>query len=485
MKVGIMKKIAILFIAAFALLGVNTANAQSRTSYFMEGSYFRSEFNPALVPTRGYFMIPVASGFNLNLGTNFLSFDNFIYKRGDQYVTALHSSVTTDELRKQLPKSLKGNVGTNINLFGLGFYTKKIFWSVGANMRMDNNFAISPDLIIAAKSLGNGTYSLGSTSVSSNSYLETYVGTSFPLSDWLTVGVKGKILVGLANVSAELNNRLDIYEDRVALQIDGSWRANCPVIDNRSLANGGDIDVAKLINYDIAYLQQNLMNLGAAIDLGAEMRFLNNHLKVSAAITDLGFIKWGATSHLAGQASGGFEFTGVTIGADGVDTDEIIRPTGDGSGFLTGDDAIQRDGYKGYADRLSYSVNLGAEYNILKNKIAFGLFSQTKVLNTSTYTELTASVNLRPTNWVSATVSHTLLNGNGPGVYGAAINFHPVLLNIYLGVDFIDSNYIGLGEVFGQNLYIPRTAKSLNLYAGVALNFGRPKHLKANKKSNK
>ena len=84
MKVSIMKKIAILLVAAFALLGVNTANAQSRTSYFMEGTYFRSEFNPALVPTRGYFMMPGMSGINLNVGTNFLSFDNFIYKRGRQ-----------------------------------------------------------------------------------------------------------------------------------------------------------------------------------------------------------------------------------------------------------------------------------------------------------------------------------------------------------------------------------------------------------------
>ena len=67
-----MKKIAILLVALFALWGVDTANAQSRTSYFMEGSYFRSEFNPALAPTRGYLMIPGLSGLNLNVGTNFL-----------------------------------------------------------------------------------------------------------------------------------------------------------------------------------------------------------------------------------------------------------------------------------------------------------------------------------------------------------------------------------------------------------------------------
>ena len=473
-----MKKIVILLVAAFALLGVNTANAQSRTSYFMEGSYFRSEFNPALVPTRGYFMIPGLSGVNFNLGTNFLSFDNFIFQRGDQYVTALHKSVTTEEFLNKLPKTLKGNVGTNVNLLGIGFYTKKIFWTAGANLRIDNNIASSPDMFKAIKTLGNGSYNLGTTAVNANWYLETYAGTTFPVTDWLTVGVKGKILFGLANFGAELNNKVDITEERITVEVDGNWRANSPVLTNRSLVEGSSVDFAKLtcIN-DISCLKQNLNNFGAAIDLGAEMRLLNKHLKLSAAVTDLGFIKWGAGSHIGGDASAAYEYTGLGISVDGIDFEKAFEPLNGGEG-INKDNIIHKGEYEGYINRLSYSINVGAEYNILRNKIAFGIFSQTRVLNTSAYEEITASVNLRPTNWMSATVSHTLLNGNSAGVYGAAINFHPALINIYLGVDFIDSNYVALGSISGFDLLYPRNAQSLNLYMGVALNFGRPKHLK-------
>ena len=121
---------------------------------------------------------------------------------------------------------------------------------------------------------------------------------------------------------------------------------------------------------------------------------------------------------------------------------------------------------------------------MLKNKIALGVFSQTKVLNTSTksvpYSEITASVNLRPLNWVSATVSHTLLSGNNAGIFGAAINIHPALFNLYLGVDFIDANWVKFAS---NNLMLPRNAKSLNVYAGVAFNFARPKHLRPEKKA--
>ncbi|MBO7188992.1 MAG: hypothetical protein J6V55_00230 [Alistipes sp.] len=474
-----MKKIAILLVAVFALLGVNTANAQSRTSYFMEGSYFRSEFNPALVPTRGYFMIPGMSGFNLNIGTNFLSFDNFIYQRGDQYVTAFHKSVTTEEFLNKLPKTLKGNVSGNVNLLGLGFYTKKIFWTAGANLRIDNNIAMSPDMFKAAKSLGNGSYDLGTTAVNANWYLETYAGTTFPITDWLTIGVKGKILFGLANFGAELNNNMNITEDKITVEVDGNWRANSPILTNHTLVEGRSVDFSSLVCVnDMARLQENLKNFGAAIDFGAEMRLLNNHLKLSAAVTDLGFIKWCATSHLAGEASAAYEYTGVALSVDGdVDYKSAFAPMNGGEG-INKDNIIQKGGYEGYINRLSYSINVGAEYNLLRNKIAFGIFSQTKVLNTSTYEEITASVNLRPTNWISATVSHTLLNGNSAGVYGAAINFHPALINIYLGVDFIDSNYVGIGNVAGLDLYLPRNANSLNLYMGMAFNFGRPKHLK-------
>lgn len=481
-----MKKIAIILVAAFALLGVNTASAQSRTSYFMEGSYFRSEFNPALTPTRGYFMIPGLSGVNLNVGTNFLSFDNFIYKRNGEYVTALHKDVTTEQFLGKLPDNLKTTINANVNLFGVGFYTKKMFWNFGANLRCDNNFVLSPELFRSIKSLGTGKHDLGDTSLNANEYIEAYVGTSFPLLNWLTIGVKGKLLVGLLNAQATFDNLyLTINEERVEANLSGSWKANSLILNNEPLVKGEDVAFNDLITTDPNKISQKLESYGAAIDLGVEMRFLNNHLKVSAAVTDLGFINWSDTSHIGGKITGGFEYSGVNVGLDGVKSDEIIRPLEGNEDFINVDDALHKGKYEKYpATRLTCSINAGVEYNILKNKIAFGLFSQTKILNTAKksvpYSELTASVNLRPLNWISATLSHTMLNHNNAGVFGAAINIHPALFNFYLGIDFIDTNWVKFAD---NNLMLPRNAKSLNVYAGVAFNFARPKHLRPEKKA--
>lgn len=481
-----MKKIAILLVAAFALLGVNTSNAQSRTSYFMEGSYFRTEFNPALTPTRGYILIPGLSGVNLNLGTNFLSFDNFIYKRNDEYVTFLHRDVTTEQFLGQLPSNLKTTVNANVNLLGLGFYTKKMFWNFGANLRCDNNLVLSPELFKAVKSLGTGKHDLGATSFNANYYVEAYGGVSFPLLSWLTVGVKGKLLIGLLNAKASFDNLyLSINDDKIEANLDGSWRASCPVIDNQRVVNGEDVALTDLLKFDPNVIMNNLKSYGAAIDFGVEMRFLNNHLKVSAAVTDLGFINWSDASQLGGKVSGGFVYTGANVTLDGVNQDELIRPLEGNDKLINFDDVLHKGKYEKYpATRLTCSINAGVEYNMLKNKIALGVFSQTKVLNTSTksvpYSEITASVNLRPLNWVSATVSHTLLSGNNAGIFGAAINIHPALFNFYLGVDFIDTNWVKFAS---NNLMLPRNAKSMNVYAGVAFNFARPKHLRPEKKA--
>jgi hypothetical protein len=141
--------------------------------------------------------------------------------------------------------------------------------------------------------------------------------------------------------------------------------------------------------------------------------------------------------------------------------------------LATGADAKPKD-----VTMLNISLNAGIEYNILNNHIAFGLLSHTKFCNTMAYSELTASLNFRPTNWLSATVSHTFLNSNRLGVFAAATNIHPAGFNLFLGLDYIDTNLAVGPKVGGGNIYLPRYQKSFNVYAGVGFNFGRPRFIK-------
>ena len=141
-----------------------------------------------------------------------------------------------------------------------------------------------------------------------------------------------------------------------------------------------------------------------------------------------------------------------------------------------------------YRTRLNFNLNAGVEYNFLRNHFAVGLLSHTEFYSSECFTELTASLNIRPVNWITLTASHTFFNNNRPGIFGAAINIHPRVLNIYVAADFIDPNFVlgpEIAALGGKNLLISRYAKTINLYAGVGFNFGRPKFIRQELKEKK
>ena len=459
-----MKKILVLVVAALALVGVGSASAQSRSSYFMEGSYFRNDLNPALAPTRGYVALPGIGGLGVNLSTNFLSVDNFVYQRDNELVTALHEKVAAEEFLGKLPSVGKMSMDVKTRIVSSGFYVKKMFWTFGVNANVSADMAMSTDMFRAVKSLGNGLFDLGNTAVDATAYMDVFIGTSFRVHETVNVGVKAKFLVGLMTMDGQFNQlSANVSPDVVSAAIDGTWRANCFILDNSNVKAGEPLDFESLVNPNISYMLSNFKNFGLALDLGAEARFLDDHLKVSAAITDLGFIKWGGRSHIAGTLNGDFAFKGVNFEAAEMDTE--------GNFSMGVKDASETTGY---VSMVNFSVNAGVEYNILRNHIAFGLLSHTKFCNTMAYSELTASVNFRPTNWLSASVTQTFLNKQKLGVLGFALNIHPCAINIFAGVDFIDTSWIsGPGSI-----PLPRYMKSVNAYVGVGFNLARPKFMR-------
>ena len=85
-----MKKIRILLAALLVTVG---AAAQNPSSYFMEGSTFRSQLNPAFAPQRGYVNFPVLGGIQVGMSGN-ISLDKIFYPRDGKLVTLLDSSVS-------------------------------------------------------------------------------------------------------------------------------------------------------------------------------------------------------------------------------------------------------------------------------------------------------------------------------------------------------------------------------------------------------
>ena len=459
-----MKKIVTLLVAALVCIG--SLSAQSRTSYFMEGSYFRNDLNPALAPTRGYLVLPGVSGVGLDMGTNFISVDNFIYQRDGKLVTAFHESVSSEEFLGKLPELGKMSLDAKVNVLGLGFYAGKMFWNIGVNANVSGNMSLSTDIFKALKNLGNQTYDLKSTTLNANAYLDAYLGTSFRVHRCLSFGLKAKFLVGVAAIDAQFDElSATVGSDAVRANMRGQFRANGIFLDGRNLQYGQKLNFDEILKFNWDYMP-DAKSYGFAFDVGTEVRLWKNHIKISAALTDFGFIKWAANTRIDGEAKGNFSFDGVNLETSEVNADGGFELYSLGSS------------YEEYVTKLNFSINGGLEFNFLRNRIALGVLSRNKFYGSTPDMELIASLNLRPTNWLTATVSHTFLNGNRPGIFGAALNFHAPLLNIYVGADYIDPNLVVGPTIAGMQTLMFRYGQSLNLYAGVALSFGRPKYMR-------
>ncbi len=462
-----MKKYLVIVLAlAFAC---TEASAQMKTAYFMEGSYFRTDMNPALAPTRGYIALPALGGIGLSVNNNFLSVDNFLYNRGGQTVTALHRSVSANDFLKRLPNT--GLVGgdLSVNVLGVGFHTKKMFWNFGINAKVRTETAMSKDLFSMLKSIENRDFALDNTGASIDAYTEVYIGFALPIKEFATFGARVKGLVGVGNIRASFDNMgINMGENGVLANMRGTLRGSSMFFRN-NYAPAADSRVGDFLESDFMSCLSNIKSGGVAVDLGAEVRLFNDRLRVSAAVTDLGFIKWSGATAVAGEVKGNFKYDGVDLEnttdvSEAMDYDLSFRMT--------------EPDRKGYVSRLACDMNIGVEYNILKNHIAFGLLSHTRFAMTTTYTELTASVNFRLGRSFTTSVSHTFLNRNRPGVFGFALNAHPTGFNLFLGMDYIPTKYAKVDvDMLPFAVPVPTTLKSFNFYFGMGFNLGKAKYM--------
>lgn len=445
-----MKKLYILIAAALLATG---AAAQNPSAYFMEGSTFRSQFNPAFAPLRGYVNIPVAGGVDINISGN-LALDNVLYPRNGKLVTLLDSSVSSaDALENLKTKNLLG-LGTRVNVIGFGAFTKnhKNFWSFDLNVRANEDTNLPYSLFEFIKLGQEGNISGFGTSASA--YAEAAFSYSFPLmNDRLYVGVRGKFLVGLARAHVNYDRfNVSLQQDRWYVDTQGSiditaGGAEAKVNPETGIFELGDIDIkpTKPAGY------------GFAVDLGATYDILPN-LQASLAVTDLGFISWSKKESIAGVSTQTLEFSGVTVPDDGTDPTpdfdfEMLkfRPT---------------DG-KSTSKMLRASVNAGLEYEVWRHKIGIGLLYTARVWEYKTLHNITGSVNFHPVPWFTLTGSYSVIDNRG-GAVGLALNLCPNWINFFIATDMLVSKH--------TPQWIPIKQSMMNVTLGLGVPIGKRSH---------
>ncbi len=468
-----------LIISLIALvMGSNSFAQQVNTLYFMKNIQERNAYNPAFQPITNYFNIPFFPDFRLEAGNNSLVFKDIILNQKingiDSTITFMHPQANKDDFYNTLRKTTRLNTDFTFNLFGLGFRSKnkKNYYSFNAYQKLENSIYLPKDLfklaLYGTPDLVNANkYDLSKFGLDASIYTELAFGYSRTINDKLTIGGNLKYLIGQVNVSTNIENfNLEAGIDKWAIEGEGSINASIPLLTIPVQLDGSfDFNNIDMNDMDESQIRGIALsgNWGLGLDLGATYLIIPD-LELSAAITDLGFIRW-RKNVTNGKLNGAYEFTGVEYGInDDIDAkmDTLVTQL---------EDAFVTTGTNNsYTTSLSTRLNVGAEYSVVDDRIGFGVLSSSLFANKTIFQDITTSVNFRPWHWFSTSFSYSLLNGQWSTIgFGAQLRI--LAFNMYIAADRIPLTFVNSGG--SPNIPVPNGLQSMNLQVGWAWNFGR------------
>ncbi len=495
------KLIGVFFIMLVCTL---SANAQFlRTSYFMEGTHYRQQLNPALTPTKGYFNLPVIGAVNATVGSTSLGYQDIIdiIDDGDDFYTK-------PDFMNRLKDNNKLNVNFSTEILSAGWYKGKNFWSFNIGLRTDiganltkNMFTFLNEMETVEENWRNSNYDISGQQLNINAYTEIGLGLSRQINSRLTVGARVKALLGIGNMELKLN-RVAMSANLPSDQQINQWssesywnsmtpsqaaqaaqelkdkfnnyHANLTVgAELKSSFKGLELQEEEgkdyVADFDFDSGKLGIAGYGFGIDLGASYKILDN-LTVSASVLDLGFISWSKSStKIASANPDPIDIKGSTY-ANMVDPNNpntvmnaVNQLQNDAQGYMdrvtNGDvldyDMLQlevSDAKESRKSRLASTLVLGAEYGFFNNKLAVGVLSTTRFVQPDALTELTFSANYRPKSWFNVALSYSAIQSAGKS-FG---------LGLKLGPLFVGTDYMFLGK----------NSNSVNGFVGVSIPLG-------------
>ena len=498
------KLIGVFFIMLVCTL---SANAQFlRTSYFMEGTHYRQQLNPALTPTKGYFNLPVIGAVNATVGSTSLGYQDIIdiIDNGDDFYKS------TDFMNR-LKDNNKLNVNFSTEILSAGWYKGKNFWSFNIGLRTDiganltkNMFTFLNEMDQIEENWRNSAYDISNQQLNINAYTEIGLGLSRQINSRLTVGARVKALLGIGNMELKLNQiamSANLPTDaEIAKWSDQNYWNNITPSEAKALKDKFEAYHAKLdvnaslkssfkglnlveessnpenpespkyvSDFDFDSGDLGIAGYGFGIDLGASYKIMDN-LTVSASILDLGFISWSKSSTKIASANPKLK---PIYGKDyvaGIDindpqsfvnaANDLIGATDDYMKIVTDGDVLNydmlqmevSDAKESRKSRLASTLVLGAEYGFFNNKLAVGVLSTTRFVQPDALTELTFSANYRPKSWFNVALSYSAIQSAGKS-FG---------LGLKLGPLFVGTDYMFLGK----------NSNSVNGFVGVSIPLG-------------
>ncbi|RXQ87627.1 hypothetical protein EO244_16275 [Ancylomarina salipaludis] len=455
----------LLFVGLF-MSNLLSAQKMNNTLYLMQNVPQSNQLNPAIQPECKVFLgFPGMSSIYLNYANNGFTYNDLI-KDG----TGLQKDSLVVDINSFHDALQSTNTITNqfdYTFFSLGIRAKKMFFTLDMSSKVDTRLGFDKGLVSFLKN-GNANYmgrtaDLGALGLEGTAYHEVALGVSKQVTDKLTVGVKAKMLFGVANMHMDESD-LSVYTsasgDLVRLHSKQLMKVSMPLdITEKTDPDGTNyIDDIDVLDDDMdGTFFSGTNNKGFAFDLGATYQF-DEKTTFYASILDIGGIKWNDTYELYQDAS--FDWKGGDWSQSGNSKDPNYREIGDVMEDLTDSisDAFRfRDNAGSYSKALPTKVYLGGSYK-LNERMNVGAVSRTEIYNGKLRPSLTLSANTRVIRNFSASVSYSMVNNSYNNV-GAGIAAKLGPFQIYA----VSDNLLAMN---------PNTAQTANFRFGMNMMFG-------------
>ena len=444
-----------------------TASAQAlRTGYFSDSYLYRHHLNPALGNERSYFSFPALGNLSVNYGAN-CGISTFIKPYNGRLVTALHESVSTEDFLGGLKDKTKLYENVDVTLFSLGIVTENGYNTFEIGFHEQAGLQAPKALFSLLKEMNpQKTYSFDDLRVKARGWVDLSFGRSFQVGDHLSLGLKLKALLGAAYADLEMTDcHATFGENEWRMSMKGDFRYKFGKSEFKTDSQGrlDDIDNGSF----------GIAGYGGAVDLGVhyDMVEVVDGLKLSAAVTDLGMIRWCDAEYAYND---GKEFTWSGFNEFSIH-DEESHVEGSHQGSLSDQWSDMRDDLEKFAnlqvgkpkdvnEMLAATLTLGAEFELpAYKKLSFGMLYTQRFAESLGYQELRLNANWAPARIFDLAVSGAATTWGAS--LGALANLCLPGFNIFLGTD-----YVYTGKV--NKDYIPLENGGMNVQFGINFPMG-------------
>ena len=459
-----MRKTIYMIFAALTLSVTAYAQQNLRTAYFLDGYTYGYKFNPAFQGERGFLAVPILGKTGVGVESS-MALSSFLYPTADgNLATFMHPSVSSETFLGSLKDYNRMNVNLDVPVFALGFYTGNLYHTLDVSTRVDAGFGLPKSLFSFMKentAVGN-TWDINNIGARADARIEYAYGVSCRLFDFINVGARFKVLVGLVNADLLVENiNLKMAADEWSVGAKGH-------LDVNGVVGMEDIYDLDSITYPTSYEELKNMeySIGYALDLGVSVDFLD-YFTASAAILDLGYIDWKqgfrATTPEGAES---WKFTGfndIVLTDANASLKSQIDAIGDD--LMKVFNLTKQQNYEPGRTNLSATAHVGLQARMpFYQKLSVGLLGTHRFDGPLSWTEGRASINVAPIKKISASCS-CAISDFGSSV-GAALNLHTAFLTLFAGVD----SFLPLMEITPQ--YVPVNNWNTNLTLGLNFTVG-------------